>query len=152
MMERGIRDHIRRGHKRTYHRKKDGRAVLKSGRLKYPRVPYDTYPDTPGVQCSAIAARTGERCKNWSVISKTTCSRHGGGPRRLMRPPCRVQACPMGFKNGGRAHRWGSRGCLGWDMLKDRQSRRSAAQPADKPKPATDWRGLTAEEWAKPYG
>jgi hypothetical protein len=86
-----------------YHDTK-GRPVFSSGRVRYGRVPYDTFPDTPPVRCQGTT-RSGAPCKNWAVITKTLCRWHGGGNRRLMRPPCRARECPINFKHGGRAHR-----------------------------------------------
>ena len=76
-----------------YHDTK-GRPIFSSGRLRYGRVPYDTFPDTPPVRCAGTT-NFGAPCKNWAVLTKTLCRWHGGGSRRPMRPPCRVKACPI---------------------------------------------------------
>lgn len=119
-----------------YHDKK-GRPVFSSGRLKYGRVPYDTFPDSPPVRCAGTT-RSGAPCRNWAVLTKTLCRWHGN--RRLMRPPCRAHERPINFRHGGRAHRWGSRGCLGYDVLQERKRRR--LHPDVTTKPELDWKGM----------
>ena len=74
-------------------------------------MPYDTFPDTPPVRCAGTT-NFGAPCKNWAVLTKTLCRWHGGGSRRLMRPPCRVKACPIAGRFpraqcGGRKERTG---------------------------------------------
>jgi hypothetical protein len=105
---------------------------MKSGRIKYGRVPYDTYPDTPPVHRRGTT-NSGEPCRNWAVLSQQFCRHHGGGHRKLMRPPGRVKACPIGH-----VHRWGCKGCLGYDALQARKHPATTTKPVVK----LDWKGM----------
>ena len=59
------------------HHDTKGRPVFSSGRLRYGRVPYDVFPDSPPVRCQGTM-RSGAPCKNWAVITKTLCRWHQG--------------------------------------------------------------------------